>query len=98
MAYGNYQQNNFNYGNRTNNGGYQRNNYNNQQGNGGNYQQQRPEPEPKPPFNLDEFIEERLDVYSRFIEVIKEKGLDPAEFAFAIGGWVTSAVLEKRKG
>lgn len=87
MAYGNnYQQGNFNYGRQQ--GGYQ-------QGQG-NYQRQQPAP--KPPFNLDEFIQERLNVYTAFEEAIKASGRDVSDFAFALGGWVTSAILESKKG
>ena len=92
MAYGNnYNQGNFQYGNRGNNG-YQRNNYPQTTGYSGQQAQ------PAEPFNLDNFIQARLDTYCAFINAIKERGLEPADFAFALGGWVTSALLESKRG
>ena len=43
-----------------------------------------------------EFIDDRIAVHQAFMNRIKEQGLDPSEFAFAIGGWVTSYCLEKK--
>lgn len=87
MAYGNnYNQGNFQYGNRGNNGYQQRSGY-----------QQQPQ-QPIEPFNLDNFIQTRLDTYCAFVNAIKERGLEPADFAFALGGWVTSALLESKRG
>lgn len=82
--------------------GYQRGGYNNQ-GSGynkpqGNYQQgggyQKPAPIIQSP---EEFINERIDVHQAFVEAIKARGLDPADFSFFLGGWVTSYVLERNK-
>lgn len=59
------------------------------------YQQQTPLPTPE------EFINDRIDIYLIFTEAIKARGLDPADFAFGLGGWVTSFAMtrkgEKRK-
>ena len=44
----------------------------------------------------EEFIDDRIAVHQLFMNRIKEQGLDPSEFAFAIGGWVTSYCLEKK--
>lgn len=85
MAYS-YRKNNQGYGQPQ--GGYQ------QQGGyqpQGGYQQQTP-----PPLNPEEFINERLDTYLMFTEAIKARGLDPADFAFALGGWVTSFTMTKK--
>lgn len=78
-----------NYGNRggySNGGGYQQNNY----GNKGGYQKQ--------PVDIDAEINARIDLFVRINEVIKARGLDPSEFAFAVGGWTTSLILEQKKG
>lgn len=77
----------FNGYNQGGNSNYPRNNY----GSNNNYtpqQQQVPTPE--------EFIDDRIAVHQLFMNRIKEQGLDPSEFAFAIGGWVTSYCLEKK--
>lgn len=86
MAYGN------NYGNRGgygNGGGYQQNNY----GNNGGYQKQPPQP-----VDINAEINARIDLYLQIQEQIKARGLDPTEFAFAIGGWTTSLLLQIQKG
>lgn len=81
-----------NYGNRQYNNN--RGGYNN---NGGGYnqpQQQRQEP----PLSPEEFIDERIALHQLFTNRIKEQGLDPADYAFFLGTWITSYVLEcKRK-
>lgn len=86
MAYGQYN-NNRNYGN--NNGGYNRGGYNN------NYQQTQ---QPQQPLDINQEINDRIDMYLLIQETIKQKGLDPADFAFAMGGWTTSLILEQKKG
>lgn len=90
MAYG-YRKNNQGYGQPQ--GGYQQQQGGYQQPQGG-YQQQTPPP--PPPLNPEEFINERLDVYLMFTEAIKARGLDPADFAFALGGWVTSFAMTRK--
>lgn len=90
MAYGRQNYNN-GYGNQ---GGYNNNrNYGN---NNGGYQKQQQQE--RPPFNPVEEINARIDMYMLIQETIKQKGLDPADFAFAIGGWTTSLILEQKKG
>lgn len=88
MAYGNY-----------NNGGYQRQGGYQQQ-NGGGYQRSggysRPAAEPKPQQTAEQFMNERLDVYEQFVNIIKERGHDPADFAFGLTGWVTSFMLQNK--
>lgn len=91
MAYNNYGNRggyNNNYGNR---GGYQQNNY------GGNNYQQQQQPAPEPPMSPEEFFSKRIDTYLAAIDVIKARGLDPSEFAFALGGWITSYLLQEEK-
>lgn len=82
MAYG-YRKNNQGYGQQQ--GGYQQ-----QQG---GYQQQTPPPAPPSP---EEFINDRIDIYLMFTEAIKARGLDPADFAFGLGGWVTSFAMTRK--
>lgn len=82
MAYG-YRKNNQGYGQQQ--GGYQQ-----QQG---GYQQQTPPPAPVTP---EEFINDRIDIYLMFTEAIKARGLDPADFAFGLGGWVTSFAMTRK--
>lgn len=79
------------YGYRKNNQGYGQQQGGYQQPQGG-YQQQTP------PSTPEEFINERLDVYQIFINTIKARGLDPADYAFFLGPWVTSFVLESKRG
>lgn len=79
-------------------------NYYNQQRQGGynnnrRYQQQKTlqEEELLPIKTLEEFLSQRLDVYLSAIDLIKARGLDPADFAFALGGWVSCYIIEKEK-
>lgn len=84
-----------NYGNRQysdNRGGYNNN--------GGGYNQQQNYNQPQqqePPISPEEFIDERVALHQLFTNRIKEQGLDPADFAFALGAWVTSYVLERKR-
>lgn len=89
MAYG-YKKNNQGYGQQA---GYQQQQGGYQQQ--GRYQQQTPPPPLPTP---EEFINERLDVYQVFIDTIKARGLDPADYAFFLGPWVTSFILENKRG
>lgn len=82
MAYGS------NYGNRNYGGGYQRQ---------GGYQQQQSAPPPQP-IDINAEINNRIDLFLQIQEAIKARGLDPSEFAFAVGGWTTSLLLEQKKG
>lgn len=88
MAYG---YNNFN----NQQGNYQRRNY----GGNNNYPQQQQQPQPmQPPLTPEQFIDDRIAIHQVFTNRIKEQGLDPADFAFMLGGWITSYMLEvKRK-
>lgn len=86
-----------NYGNRqysNNRGGYNNN--------GGGYNQQQnynqPQQQQEPPVSPEEFIDERVALHQLFTNRIKEQGLDPADFAFALGGWITSFMLENKRG
>lgn len=85
------------YGYRKNNQGYgQQGVYPQQQGGHqqqGGYQQQTPPPPPPTP---EEFINDRLDVYLMFMDAIKARGLDPADFAFGLTQWVTSYQMAKK--
>lgn len=81
MAYG-YRKNNQGYGQQQ--AGYQQQ---------GGYQQQTSLPPLPTP---EEFINERIDVYLMFTEAIKARGLDPADFAFAMGGWVTCFAMARK--
>lgn len=92
MAYNNYG-NRGGYNNYGNRGGYQQNNY----GGNNNYQQQQQPPAPEPPTSPEEFFSKRIDTYLAALEVIKARGLDPSEFAFAMGGWVTSYLLQEER-
>lgn len=80
------------YGYRKNNQGYGQPQTGYQQQQGG-YQQQTPPPTPPTP---EEFINERLDVYLMFMDAIKARGLDPADFVFMLGGWITSFTMTKK--
>lgn len=84
-GYGNYNRGNYGGGN----GGYQQNNYNN----GGGYQKPAPQP-----VDINAEINARIDLFLQIQEAIKARGLDPTEFAFAVGGWTTSLILEQKKG
>lgn len=88
MAYG-YRKNNQGYGQQ---GGYSQQQTGYQQQ--GGYQQQTPLP-PAPP-TPEEFINDRIDIYLMFTEAIKARGLDPADFAFGLGGWVTSFAMTRK--
>lgn len=91
MAYS-YRKNNQGYGQPQ--GGYQQQQGGYQQQQGGYQQQTPPPPLPTP----EEFINERLDVYQVFVDTIKARGLDPADYAFFLGPWVTSFILENKRG
>lgn len=75
-----------NYGNRQYNNN--RSDYNN---NGGGYNQQQ-----KPPISPEEFIDERVALHQVFVNRIKEQGLDPADYAFFLGGWITSFLMSRK--
>ena len=85
MGYGNYNRGNYGGGN----GGYQQNNYNN----GGGYQKPAPQP-----VDINAEINARIDLFLQIQDAIKARGLEPADFAFAVGGWTTSLILEQKKG
>lgn len=91
MAYNNYS-NRGSYNNYGNRGGYQQNNY----GGNNNYQQQQ-QPAPEPPMTIEEFFTKRIDTYLAATELIKARGLDPAEFSLYLGPWVTSFLLENKR-
>lgn len=84
--YGNRQYNNNRGSYNNNSGGYNQQNYNQPQ------QQQQ-----EPPLSPEEFIDERVALHQLFTNRIKEQGLDPTDFAFALGAWVTSYVLERKR-
>lgn len=90
MGYNNYgsRQYNNNRGGYNNNGG----GYNQQQ----NYNQ--PQQQQEPPLNPEEFIDERIAIHQVFVNRIKEQGLDPADYAFFLGPWITSFMLENKRG
>lgn len=82
--YGNRQYNN-NRGSYNNGGGYnQQQNYNQQQ-------------QQEPPVSPEEFIDERIALHQLFSNRIKEQGLDPTDYAFFLGPWVTSYLLERKR-
>lgn len=83
--YGNKQYNN-SRGSYNNGGGY------NQQQNYNGYQQQQ-----EPPVSPEEFIDERIALHQLFTNRIKEQGLDPTDYAFFLGPWITSYVLERKR-
>lgn len=82
-----------NYGNRQ---------YSNSRGsynNGGGYNQQQNYNQPQqqePPLSPEEFIDERIAIHQVFVNRIKEQGLDPADYAFFLGGWVTSFLMSRK--
>lgn len=86
---------NYYYNQRSNNG-YQTNRYS--YGRSSNYGEREQTPPPQrqeiEPPTPEEFIEMRLRVYDSFIDYIKGKGKDPTEFAFFLGGWVTSYLMD----
>lgn len=72
-----------------------RGNYNN----GGGYNQQQNYNQPQqqePPLSPEEFIDERIAIHQVFVNRIKEQGLDPADYAFFLGGWVTSFLMSRK--
>lgn len=90
MAYGNY-------GSRQYGGGYNRGGYNNQGGGQGGYGNNQQAPAPQP-VDINAEINARIDLFLQIQEAIKARGLEPADFAFAVGGWTTSLLLEQKKG
>lgn len=94
MAYGYQRQGGSNYGGgNQGGGGFQRSYQGNQ---GGGYQKQLKTP--LPPLTPEEYLNEKIDAYLAFTEIIKQRGLDPADFSFYLGGWITSfgIINEKR--
>lgn len=85
--YGNRQYNNNRGGYNNNGGGY--NQYNQQ-----NYNQPQQQ---EPPLSPEEFIDERIALHQLFTNRIKEQGLDPTDYAFFLGTWITSYVLERKR-
>lgn len=83
--YGNRQYNNNRGGYNNNGGGY------NQQQNYNQSQQQQ-----VPPLTPEEFIDERIAIHQVFVNRIKEQGLDPADYAFFLGGWITSFLMNRK--
>ena len=84
MGYNNYGNRQYNRGNYNNGGGYNQQNYN------------QPQVQ-KPPVTPEEFIDDRVALHQLFTNRIKEQGLDPADFVFALGGWITSFMLEDKR-
>lgn len=82
--YGNRQYNNNRGGYNNNSGGYNQQNYNQQQ-------------QQEPPVSPEEFIDERIALHQLFTNRIKEQGLDPTDYAFFLGAWITSYVLERKR-
>ena len=80
-----------NYGNRQYNNN--RGGYNN---NGGGYNQAQQQQQ-EPPLSPEEFIDERIALHQLFTNRIKEQGLDPTDYAFFLGPWVTSYILERKR-
>lgn len=87
MAF-NRQFNGNNYGGGNN---YQRNNFN-----GGN--QQQFQQQAKPPVNLEEEIDKRLDLFAMILQKAQEKGIDRDTFLMANGltAWVTSLLIDMK--
>lgn len=88
MGYNNYGNRQYNYnrgGYNNNGGGYNQQNYNQPQ------QQQQ-----EPPLSPEEFVDERIALHQLFTNRIKEQGLDPADYAFFLGGWVTSFLMSRK--
>lgn len=83
-----------NYGNYGNYGGQRRSTGYSYKNNNSGYNNAPPAQQP---FDLDAFIAERLDVYDAFVNAIQVRGKSEADYAFALGGWVTSAILEQRR-
>ena len=80
--YGNRQYNN-SRGSYNNGGGYNQQNYNQQQ-------------QQEPPISPEEFIDERIALHQLFTNRIKEQGIDPADYAFFLGGWITSFLMSRK--
>ena len=85
--------------------GRQYNNYNNQQGSyqrsnygGNNNYSQQPQPQPLPSVTPEQFIDDRIAIHQVFVNRIKEQGLDPADYTLFLGAWVTSFILENKRG
>lgn len=82
---------------------YSYNNFNNQQGNyqrrnyGGNNSYTPNQQPAQPPVTPEQFIDDRIAIHQVFTNRIKEQGLDPADFTFMLGGWVTSYMLETKR-
>lgn len=79
-----------NYGNRQYNNN--RGGYNN---NGGGYNQPQQQQQ-EPPVSPEEFIDERIAIHQVFVNRIKEQGLDPVDYAFFLGGWITSFLMSRK--
>lgn len=90
MAYGNYGYNNRGGG------------YNNQrpQQNGGYNQQGQSNFQPQPQRSPQEFIQKRIEIYKFFLQEIEASGIPKDEVLMQGGlmGWVTSYLLEQKKG
>lgn len=84
--YGNRQYNNNRGGYNNNGGGYNQQNYN------------QPQQQQEPPVSPEEFIDERIALHQLFTNRIKEQGLDPTDYAFFLGAWITSFMLENKRG
>ena len=88
----------YNYYNRQRQGSYNNNRRYQQRSCGGYQQQEIPQEEELLPIKTpEEFFTQRLDVYLSAIDIIRQRGLDPAEFVFALGGWVSNYIIEKEK-
>lgn len=48
--------------------------------------------------SLEEFINERIDCYLKIKDIVANRGVDIADLAFYIGGWITSYVSFAKKG
>lgn len=47
---------------------------------------------------LEEFTNERIDCYLKMKDIIANRGVDIADVAFFLGGWITSYVSFAKKG
>lgn len=47
---------------------------------------------------LEEFVNERIDCYLKIKDIVANRGVDIADLAFYLGGWITSYVSFARKG
>lgn len=79
----NFNNNNFGGGNQ-----YQRNFNNNQQF----------QPQPKPPINVEEEIDKRLDLFAMILQRAQEKGIEKDALLMASGltAWVTSLMIDMK--